>query len=280
MKKILTLLIVLSLLLTVFAGCSSTSSAEPSASAAEDGTKTITVGASITPHSEILEVARELLTEEGYDLKIVEYTDYVQPNTALDEGDLDANFFQHQPYLDEFNEEYGTKIVSVAEIHYEPFGLYAGKLSSLDEITEGTSIAIPNDGTNEARALLLLEDLGYITLKSDIGLSATILDIEENSLNLNIIEMEAAQIANAVQDVDFVILNGNYALQAGLVVNEDALATEEEGSLAYDTYPNVLCVQEGRENDPAIQALVKALTSDQVREFINNTYEGAVIPVF
>lgn len=286
MKKIVSLLITLSLLLTFFAGCTNNSQNDtPSAETeteAEAGQETgiIKIGASITPHAEILEVAAELLVEEGYELDIVEYTDYVQPNIALDEGDLDANFFQHQPYLDEFNVEYGTKIVTVAKIHYEPFGLYAGKLASLDDIANGSTVAIPNDGTNEARALLLLEDLGYITLKADIGLSATILDIEENSLNLDIIEMEAAQISNAIPDVDFVILNGNYALQAGLVVGTDALATEEEGSLAYDTYPNILCVQEGRENDPSIQALVKALTSEEVREYINNTYEGSVIPVF
>lgn len=284
MKKILTLLLTAALLLTAFAGCAADSGTSPSDSGTDTAvggdSKTIKVGASITPHAEILNQIKDALTEAGYELDIIEYTDYVQPNTALEAGDLDANFFQHRPYMDGFNEEYGTHIAAVAEIHYEPFGLYGGKLSSLNDITDGSSVAIPNDGTNEARALLLLEDLGYITLKKNVGLSATKMDIEENSLNLDITEMEAAQISNAMQDVDYVILNGNYALQAGLVVNEDALATEEEGSLAYDTYPNVLCVKEGNENNEATKALVGALTSDEVKDYISRTYQGAVIPLF
>lgn len=297
MKKILTLLLAITLLLTLFAGCSDndasstesaaesespqTVSAKETGSAEETGElQTITVGASITPHAEILEVAKELLVEEGYNLVIKEYTDYVMPNTSLDEGDLDANYFQHQAYLDWFNEEYGTSLASVAAIHYEPFGVYSQNYTSIDEITEGSSVAIPNDGTNEARALLLLEDLGYITLKEDVNLSATVLDIAENTKHIEIIEMEAAQIPNTMADVDFVVMNGNYALQADLTADEDAIATESEDSLAYETYPNVLVVKEGNENDPAIQALVKTLTSEEVRTYIESTYSGSVVPVF
>ena len=241
--------------------------------------KTIKIGASPSPHAEILEQVKDDLAAQGYTLEIIEYTDYVQPNTALDEGELDANYFQHVPYLDEFNAEYGTKIVSAGIIHYEPFGIYAGKTDSIDALAEGAKIAVPNDVTNEARALLLLEQEGIITLKDGAGLTATKNDIVDNPLNLDIIEVEAAQVPRSLQDVDLAVVNGNYAIEAGLKVSE-ALAIEGADSLAADTYGNIIAVKEGNENNEAIQALVKAVMSDKVKKYIEDTYEGAVVAKF
>lgn len=248
----------------------------------EDATtedKTIKVGASPTPHAEILEQAKAILEKDGYTLEIVEYNDYVLPNTALDTGELDANYFQHKPYLDDFNKENGTDIVSAGAIHFEPFGIYAGKTKSIEELKEGATIAVPNDATNEARALLLLEAQGLIKLKADAGLSATKLDIEENKLNLKIEEIEAAQIARALPDVDLAAINGNYAIQGGLSVS-DALATEEASSLAATTYANIIAVNAGNENSEKVQALLKALQSEEIRKFIEEKYTGAVVPTF
>ena len=241
--------------------------------------ETIRVGASITPHAEILNVVKPILAEQGYDLEVVEYTDYVLPNTATESGELDANYFQHQPYLDDFNAENGTHLVSVAAIHYEPFAIYAGKSDSLENIADGATIAVPNDGTNEARALLLLEAQGLIKLREDAGFTATKLDIEENPKNLDIVEMEAAQLPRVLPDVDFAVINGNYAIQGGLKV-ADALASESVESESAQTYANVLVVKEGNENNPAILALVDALKTEEVRKFIEDTYEGAVVPMF
>ncbi len=254
-----------------------TTDAKPEETKAED--KTIKVGASPTPHAEILEQAKAILEKEGYTLEIVEYNDYVLPNTALDSGELDANYFQHQPYLDDFNKENKTDIVSAGSIHFEPFGIYAGKTKSIEELKEGATIAVPNDATNEARALLLLEAQGLIKLKANAGLSATKLDIEENKLNLNIEEIEAAQIARALPDVDLAAINGNYAIQGGLSVT-DALATEEADSLAATTYANIIAVNAGNENSEKVQALVKALQSEEIRKFIEEKYSGAVVPTF
>ena len=241
--------------------------------------ETIRVGASITPHAEILNVVKPILAEQGYDLEVVEYTDYVLPNTATESGELDANYFQHQPYLDDFNAQNGTHLVSVAAIHYEPFAIYAGKSDSLENIADGATIAVPNDGTNEARALLLLEAQGLIKLREDAGFTATKLDIEENPKNLDIVEMEAAQLPRVLPDVDFAVINGNYAIQGGLKV-ADALASESVESESAQTYANVLVVKEGNENNPAILALVDALKTEEVRKFIEDTYEGAVVPIF
>ena len=209
----------------------------------------------------------------------MEFTDYVLPNTALENGELDANYFQHVPYLNDFNAQNGTHLVSVAAIHYEPYGIYAGKTTSLENLADGATIAIPNDGTNEARALLLLEAQGLIKLKEGIGLTATKLDIAENPKNLDIQEIEAAQLARALQDVDVAVINGNYAIQAGLKVS-DALAVEDKDSVAAETYANVLVVKEGNENTEATKALIAALQSDTVRDFINAAYDGEVIPIF
>ena len=241
--------------------------------------ETIRVGASITPHAEILNVVKPILAEQGYDLEVVEYTDYVLPNTATESGELDANYFQHQPYLDDFNAQNGTHLVSVAAIHYEPFAIYAGKSDSLENIADGATIAVPNDGTNEARALLLLEAQGLIKLREDAGFTATKLDIEENPKNLDIVEMEAAQLPRVLPDVDFAVINGNYAIQGGLKV-ADALASESVESESAQTYANVLVVKEGNENNPAILALVDALKTEEVRKFIEDTYEGAVVTMF
>lgn len=238
------------------------------------------VGASVTPHAEILKVAKDELAKEGITLEIVEFTDYVLPNTSLESGDLDANYFQHKPYLDTFNAEHGTNLVSVAAIHYEPFGIYAGKTASIEALQDGATISVPNDGSNEARALLVLEAQGLIKLKEGVGTTATVLDIAENPKNLNIIEMEAAQLAISLQDVDLAVINGNYALQAGLNAATDALATEDANSAAAQEYANILAVKAGNESDPRIAKLIAALESDAVRDYINNTYKGAVVPIF
>ena len=239
--------------------------------------KVIKIGATVTPHSEILEQVKENLASSGYTLDIVIYNDYVLPNTALEDGELDANFFQHGPYLEDFNKENGTHIVSVAPIHFEPMGLYAGKSSSLEDIADGATIAVPNDTTNEARALLLLEDNGLIKLKEGAGISATVIDIEDNPHNLNIEELEAAQVPKAIQDVDFAVINGNYAIEAGIT---DPLVVEASDSLAADTYANIICVKEGNENSDKTKALVEATLQDNIRDFINSKYQGAVVPVF
>ena len=277
MKKTSLILIALILVLTLITGCGNNTN-----TADEQGTPTTTlvVGASVTPHAEILNVAKEILAEEGIELKVVEFADYVQPNINVESGDLDANYFQHKPYLDQFNKDNNTHLVSVAAIHYEPFGIYAGKTTSIDQLADGAIISVPNDGTNEARALYLLEAQGLIKLKEGVGFSATVLDIAENPKNLVIKELEAAQLTLSLPDVDLAVINGNYAIQAGLNATSDALAIEDKDSEAAQTYANIICVKEGNENDPAIQALCNALKSDKVKEFIENTYEGAVVPMF
>lgn len=259
---------------------SAAGSSEAGSSAAEvTGDKVITVGASPSPHAEILEAAKDALKAEGYELKVVEYTDYVQPNLALESKSLDANYFQHLPYLENFNKERGTKLVSVAAIHYEPFGIYAGKSKDLKNLPDGAKIAVPNDVTNEARALLLLADQGLITLKDNTDINATKQDIVENPHNIEIVEVEAAQVPRSLQDVDFGVVNGNFAIASGLKV-ADALATEAADSVAANTYANIVVVREGDENSEKTQALVKALTTAEIKQFIENKYQGAVVPIF
>ncbi|MEG1984476.1 MAG: MetQ/NlpA family ABC transporter substrate-binding protein, partial [Oscillospiraceae bacterium] len=238
------------------------------------------IGASPTPHAEILKFVKETLAEQGVNLEVIEFTDYVQPNIAVENGDIDANYFQHKPYLDDFNTENKTHLVSIAAIHYEPFGIYAGKTKSLDELADGAKIAVPNDVTNEARALLLLESQGIIKLKADIGLKATKLDIVENPKNVEIIEIEAAQIARSLPDVDFAAINVNYAQLAGLSVAKDALIVEDKNSTAADTYANIIVVKEGNENNEAVKKLCDALKSEEVRKYIETTFNGEVIPKF
>lgn len=256
----------------------SSEAAESTAETGELAGTTLKVAASPTPHAEILNVAKEVLAEQGIDLEVVEFSDYVQPNLVTESGEVDANYFQHTPYLDSFNEENGTHLVSVGAVHYEPFGIYPGTKSDLSELADGDTIAVPNDTTNEARALLLLQDNGIITLKEGAGLEATVNDIAENPHNVKIEELAAEQVARVAPEVAFVVLNGNYALQAGFSVAKDALAYEASDSEAAKTYVNIIAVKEGHENDPGIQALVKVLKSDEIKQYINDTYDGAVIP--
>lgn len=256
----------------------SSEAAESTAETSELAGTTLKVAASPTPHAEILNVAKEVLAEQGIDLEVVEFSDYVQPNLVTESGEVDANYFQHTPYLDSFNEENGTHLVSVGAVHYEPFGIYPGTKSDLSELADGDTIAVPNDTTNEARALLLLQDNGIITLKEGAGLEATVNDIAENPHNVKIEELAAEQVARVAPEVAFVVLNGNYALQAGFSVAKDALAYEASDSEAAKTYVNIIAVKEGHENDPGTQALVKVLKSDEIKQYINDTYDGAVIP--
>ncbi len=239
---------------------------------------TITVAASTTPHAEILAEAAKILEKEGWSLDVTEFEDYVQPNLVVESGEIDANYFQHTPYLDNFNEEKGTHLVSIAGVHYEPFGIYPGTKASLEDIAKGDTIAVPNDTTNEARALLLLQDNGIIKLKDGAGLTATVLDIEENPYDIKIQELEAAQVSRVKDEVAYVVLNGNYALEAGFSVAKDSIAYEKSDSDAAKTYVNILVVKEGNENNEGLQALAKVLKSDEIKTYINNTYDGAVVP--
>ncbi len=237
----------------------------------------IKIAASTVPHAEILGEAAKILEGYGYTLDIVEFEDYVQPNLVVESGEFDANYVEHVPYLNSFNEEQGTHLVNAGGIHYEPFGIYPGKKADLAEIADGDEIAIPNDTTNEARALLLLQDNGLLTLKDDAGLTATVNDIVENPHNIKFVELEAAQVARVVDEVAFVVLNGNYALEAGYSVGRDSIAYEASDSVAAKTYVNIIAVYEGNETSQKIQALVAVLRSDAIKEFIEKTYDGAVI---
>ena len=239
---------------------------------------TITVAASATPHAEILEQVKPILAEQGWDLEVTVFDDYVQPNLVVESGEFDANYFQHIPYLESFNEEQGTHLVNAGGFHYEPFGIYPGTKSDLTTLEKGDVIAVPNDTTNEARALLLLQDNGVITLKDGVGLEATVRDIVENPNEIEIQELEAAQVPRVIDEVAFVVLNGNYALEAGYNVVNDSIAYEKADSEAAKTYVNIIAVKEGNENNEGIVALVEALKSDEIKEYINNTYSGGVIP--
>ena len=267
MKKFIALILALTLALSL-AACGGS---------ADD--KTIKVGATPAPHAEILEVIKEELAKEGWTLEIVEFDDYIIPNTSLEEGALDANYFQHITYMNGFNDEHGTHLVSAAEIHYEPLGMYAGKSASIDALPDGAQIAVPNDATNEARALLLLQQVGLITLKDGAGINATKADIVANPKNIEIVETKAELLTTTLQDVDMAVINGNYAIDAGLKI-ADALAVEAADGAAAQAYVNVLAVKEGNENSEKIQALVKALKTDAVKAFIESTYAGAVVPMF
>ena len=252
--------------------------AEETDAVATETKGTITVAASATPHAEILAAAKPILAEQGWDLEVTEFDDYVLPNEVVESGEMDANYFQHVPYLDSFNEEKGTHLVEVGKIHYELFGIYPGTKASLDEIADGDTIAVPNDTTNEARALLLLQDNGIITLKDGAGLTATVNDIAENPHNVKIEELAAESVARVADEVAYVVLNGNYALQAGFSVSKDSLAYEKSDSEAAKTYVNVVVVKEGNEDNEGVKALVDVLKSDEIKNFINEKYDGAVIP--
>ena len=288
-KKVLATVLATVLVVGAFAGCGSedaTNNAAADTQAAADANNdeetvtekgTIKIAASPTPHAEILNKAKDILAIEGWTLEITEFEDYVQPNLVVESGEFDANYFQHVPYLDSFNEENNTHLVNAGGIHYEPFGIYPGTKSDLADVADGDDIAVPNDTTNEARALLLLQDNGIIKLKDGAGLKATVNDIEENPYNVNIVELEAAQVARAT-DAAYVVLNGNYALEAGFSVAKDAIAYEKSDSEAAKTYVNIIAVAEGHENDEGIKALVEVLKSDEIKQYIVDTYDGAVVP--
>lgn len=287
MKKFFALALALSLTTTLAAcggsngggsssGAASIPASGSSAASTPAETVTLKVAASPTPHAEILNAVKDVLAQEGIDLVVTEYGDYIVPNTAVEEGEEDANYFQHLPYMDNFNVENGTHLVSAGGVHIEPMGVYAGKTATLADLPDGATIAIPNDATNEGRALLLLEAQSLITLKDSTNLNATPNDIAENPKNLQFKELEAAMLPNTVEEVDLSVINANYALQAGFNPVDDALALEDANS----PYVNIISVKEGNENDPAIQALVAALQSDTVRDFITKTYGGAVVPAF
>lgn len=280
-KKITTLVLITIAAVGVFTGCGNSSSEGNNTTESNttgNNTTTIKVGASITPHSEILEQAKPILAKEGINLEIVQIEDAVTPNTSLAEGSLDANFFQHQPYLDDFNAENGTDLVSVGAVHYEPFGIYAGKTKSLDELPDGATVAVPNNTTNEARALLLLQQEGLLTLKEGVDIKATVNDIASNPKNLQFKEIAPEQLVKALPDVDVAVINGNYAIEGGLKV-KDALAVESDQGVAAKTYENIVVVQKKDENNEAIKKLVEVLQSDEIRKYIENTYEGAVVPI-
>ena len=288
-KKILAGLLTTTFTVAALTGCGSaantntaateeaTGEAEETVEAASGELTTIKVAASATPHAEILEFAAPLLEAKGYKLDVTVFDDYVQPNLVVESGEFDANYFQHVPYLDSFNEEQGTHLVDAGDIHYEPFGIYPGTKASLDDVADGDVIAIPNDTTNEARALLLLQDNGLLTLKEGAGLTATINDIVENPKNIEFQELEAAQVARVKDEVAFVVLNGNYALEAGFSVAKDSIAYEATDSEAAKTYVNIIAVEEGNENNEAIKALVDVLKSDDVKKYIADNYDGAVV---
>lgn len=249
---------------------------ESTASTTKGGT--VKIAASATPHAEILEEAKKLLADKGWNLDITIFDDYVLPNEVVESGEFDANYFQHTPYLTSFNQEKGTHLVVVGEIHYEPFGIYPGKKASLADIADGDKIAVPNDTTNEARALLLLQDNGLIKLADGVGLTATVTDIVENTHNLEIVELAAEQVARVKDEVSYIVLNGNYALQAGFSVAKDSIAYEASDSEAAKTYVNVIVVKEGNENNEGVKALVEVLESEDIKKFINEKYDGSVIP--
>lgn len=271
LKKIIAFGIAATLALAVFAGCGSSEEGT-------DETTKITVGASITPHSEILEQAKPILAEEGIELEIVQIEDVVTPNTGVVEGTLDANFFQHQPYLDDFNEENETDLVSVGAVHYEPFGIYPGKTESLEDLPDGAVVAVPNNVTNEARALLLLQQEGIITLDEDAGVLASVNDIVDNPKNIEFSEIDPAQIVRALPDVDVAVINGNYALEGGLSV-DDALAIEASDGLAAQTYKNIIATKSENAENPALLKLIEVLQSEEIQNYISETYGGSVVPI-
>ncbi len=238
----------------------------------------LVVGATIVPHSEILEAVKPLLAEEGIELQIVEYTDYQTPNQALLSGDLDANYFQHQPFLDDFNSDFNAELVGLVKVHFEPLSLYKAAKESIADLSEGSKIGVPNDTTNEARALQLLQQEGLIKLKDGVGLEATPNDIVENELNLDIVELAAENITNVRMSLDLAVINGNYALTDGLGADM-IVASEDTGSDAAEEFGNVIAIRPEDADRPEIKALVAAITSDEITQFINEKYQGSVIPL-
>ena len=286
MKNIFKKAIAAGLLLAItgsFAACSQAKATTVNAGTVGSDTQVtenvvLTVGANITPHAEILEVAKPILAEQGITLEIVRLEDSVTPNTGVIEGSLDANYFQHVPYLEQFNKENGSDLVSVGAVHYEPFGIYAGRVKDLKDLQDGAVIAVPNNVTNEARALLLLAQEGIIKLKDDAGINATVEDIVENPKNVEFKELAPEQLVAALPDVDVAVINGNYAIEGGLHVSQ-ALAVEANDGLAAVTYGNIIATSKDKENDEALKVLVEVLQSEDISKFINDTYDGAVVPL-
>ena len=290
--NILKRVIASALLLTVtasFAACGKTESTTATTAAGSDTQSeanadvstnvVLKVGANITPHSEILEIAKPILAEQGITLEIVKLEDSITPNTGVIEGSLDANYFQHVPYLEQFNKENNSSLVSVGAVHYEPFGIYAGKTKDLKDLPDGATVAVPNNVTNEARALLLLAQEGIIKLKDDAGINATVEDIVENPKNIKFKELAPEQLVAALPDVDVAVINGNYAIEGGLHVSQ-ALAVEANDGLAAQTYGNIIATSAEKANDPAIKKLVEVLQGPEVSKYIKETYDGAVVPLF
>lgn len=289
-KKLFATLLTSVLAVSAITGCSkdasnsepaeNTQNTEDAAKEGDGDLEVITVAATAVPHAEILEseVVTSALAAKGYKVEVTVFEDYVQPNNVVDAGEFDANYFQHITYLNDFNEQNGTSLVNAGGIHYEPFGIYGGTKKSLDEIADGDTIAIPNDTTNEARALLLLEANELIKLEDGVGLTATVNNIAENPYNLKIVEVEAAQVPHQIDSVSYAVMNGNYAMEAGFTVATDALAYESQDSEAAEKYVNVIAVKEGNESNPGIVALVEVLKSDEVKAWIEEQYEGSVVP--
>ena len=266
---------------TTLAACGNASSSSSSSAASDSAqSQTLTVAASPSPHAEILNnFAAPKLKEQGIDLQTKEYTDYIIPNQVTSSGEVDANYFQHINYLNNYNDENGTDLVGVAAIHYEPFGIYAGKSSDLANIADGAQIAVPNDPTNEGRALLLLQQENLITLKDPDNLEATPVDIAENPHNLQFVEVEAAAVPRQLQDVDFAVINGNYAIEAGFHV-KDAVAVESKDGKAVEQYANYIVTTPEKKDDNRIDALVSVLTSDDFKQYLSDTYGQDVLPAF
>ena len=271
MKKLLTLLVSLTLLLTIV-GCGSKTT--------DEETKKVSVAASPTPHAEILEKAKEILAEKGWELEIVEFEDYVQPIEVVESGEIDCNYFAHTPYLNNYNSEHGTTQTVVGRVHYEPFGVYPGTKSSFADLAAGDEIVIPNDGTNETRALLLLQDNGIITLPEGTNAESlvTVLDIVSYSVDVKIVEVEAATVSRYQDQAALVVLNGNYALAAGLSVAKDSIAYESATSSAAVTYVNVVATKEANKDNEGVKVLVEVLESQEIKDFINSKWDGSVIP--
>ena len=281
--KSLLLVAVVAIIAVLAAGCGSKQEAEKTGQPAKESAKseiTLKVGATPVPHKEILEFAKPILKEKGVNLEIVDFTDYVLPNKALATKELDANYFQHVPYLEDFSKENKLDLAYTVKVHFEPMGIYPGKVKALEKLAQGGKIAVPNDTTNEARALLLLEKAGLIKVKPGAGLKATKKDIVENTKKLEIVELEAAQIPRSLPDVDLAVINGNYAVQAGLQAGKDALLSEDKNSEAADTFANIVAIRKGEENNAGIKILGQVLNSPEVKKFIEDKYQGAVVPVF
>lgn len=282
MKKKIAALVLTFVFALSAAACGSSAAGDTGSAAAgnaeEAAEVTIKVGANITPHSEILEQAKPLLKEKGINLEVVQLEDSITPNTGVIEGSLDANYFQHVPYLEQFNKENGSDLVSIGAIHYEPFGIYAGRTTSLSELPDGALVAVPNNVTNEARALLLLAQEGLLTLKEDAGIKATVEDITENPKNISFKELAPEQLVAALPDVDIAVINGNYAIEGGLHVSE-ALAVEANDGLAAETYGNIIATSPEKEKDEALLTLVEVLQGEEISKYITETYGGAVVPL-